>query len=201
MKITIVCYLYLLQFSNENPPQCSWATVPPIAAMLKIFVESSLVCMCLQHKPLTYRGLCWSSLSLLSRWRNILSVWLPFKFSILFRWKNTNRREQELTFVLLKFLGPWWMAFFVLVSSKFLAAIRCSIPDWKLFKFSDFFSWISILFITLQLLKLMMMMACHTLWSTWYLWEAKNTLTRWGIICTLVTFIYKCVEWRTLQSV
>jgi len=37
---------HLLQFSKENPPQCSCATVPPIAAILKVFVESFLQCMC-----------------------------------------------------------------------------------------------------------------------------------------------------------
>ena len=30
---------HLLQFSKENPPQCSCATVPPIAAILKAFAE------------------------------------------------------------------------------------------------------------------------------------------------------------------
>lgn len=50
-------HFYLLQFSKENPPRCSWATVPPIAAMLKNFVESSLVCMYLQLNPLTDCGI------------------------------------------------------------------------------------------------------------------------------------------------
>ena len=37
---------HLLQFSKENPPQCSCATVPPIAAIFEAFVESLLQCMC-----------------------------------------------------------------------------------------------------------------------------------------------------------
>lgn len=37
---------HLLQVSKENPPKCSCATGPPIAAILKVFVESFLQCMC-----------------------------------------------------------------------------------------------------------------------------------------------------------
>ena len=40
---------HLLQFSKENPPQCSCATAPPIAAILEIFVVSFLLCMCTYH--------------------------------------------------------------------------------------------------------------------------------------------------------
>lgn len=53
----VVCHPHRLQFSNENPPRCSGATVPPMAAILENFVESSLLCMYSQLKPLKACGL------------------------------------------------------------------------------------------------------------------------------------------------
>ena len=68
LNTAVIFYAYLLQFSKENPPQCSGVTVPPIAAMLKNFVGSLWLATTQTNKRETkLRGVCRSRLGTILR--------------------------------------------------------------------------------------------------------------------------------------
>ena len=108
-----------MQFSNENPPWFSWATIPPTAAILENFRR---VILSMHVLTIESAGTVWTLLpspTLLFSdriWRKILNKFLPLKFSTQFKSKSTVPREQALTFALLKFLGLWLMVSSVSVS-------------------------------------------------------------------------------------